>query len=73
MLKVHKKTVASYFVGPDRSLHELTNAHHLIGSQYITTVMRSSPLFRLKGADVKESNPIIDISEEAVSIASDVR
>ncbi|MCZ8487444.1 hypothetical protein O9992_04740 [Vibrio lentus] len=30
--------------------------------------MRSSPLFRLKGADVKESNPIIDISEEAVSL-----
>ncbi|OBT00794.1 hypothetical protein A9261_01605 [Vibrio tasmaniensis] len=56
-----------YFVGPDRSLHELTNAY-LIGSQYITTVMRSSPLFRLKGADVKESNPIIDISEETVSL-----
>ena len=56
-----------YFAGPDRSLHEITNAY-FIGSQYITTVMQSSPLFRLKGADVKESNPIIDISEETVSL-----
>ncbi|CAK3614337.1 hypothetical protein [Vibrio crassostreae] len=56
-----------YFAGPDRGLHEITNAY-FIGSQYITTVMRSSPLFRLKGADVKESNPIIDISEATVSL-----
>ncbi|CDU00920.1 hypothetical protein VCR31J2_90084 [Vibrio coralliirubri] len=56
-----------YFAGPDRGLHEITNAY-FIGSQYITTVMRSSPLFRLKGTDVKESNPIIDISEETVSL-----
>lgn len=56
-----------YFAGPDRGLHEVTNAY-FIGSQYITTVMHSSPLFRLKGADVKESNPIIDISKETVSL-----
>lgn len=56
-----------YFAGPDRGLHEITNAY-FIGSQYITTVMHSSPLFRLKGADVKESNPIIDISKETVSL-----
>ncbi|CDU08774.1 hypothetical protein VCR14J2_240188 [Vibrio coralliirubri] len=56
-----------YFAGPDRGLHEITNAY-FIGSQYITTVMRSSPLFRLKGTDVKESDPIIDISEETVSL-----
>ncbi|KWU00712.1 hypothetical protein APQ14_09320 [Vibrio toranzoniae] len=56
-----------YFAGPDRGLHEITNAY-FIGSQYITTVMYSSPLFRLKGADVKESNPIIDISKETVSL-----
>ncbi|CAK1700783.1 hypothetical protein [Vibrio crassostreae] len=56
-----------YFAGPDRGLHEVTNAY-FIGSQYITTVMHSSPLFRLKGADVKESNPIIDISEATVSL-----
>lgn len=56
-----------YFAGPDRGLHEITNAY-FIGSQYITTVMNSSPLFRLKGADVKESNPIIDISKETVSL-----
>ncbi|CAK1946108.1 conserved hypothetical protein [Vibrio crassostreae] len=56
-----------YFAGPDRGLHEVTNAY-FIGSQYITTVMHSSPLFRLKGTDVKESNPIIDISKETVSL-----
>lgn len=56
-----------YFAGPDHGLHEITNAY-FIGSQYITTVMHSSPLFRLKGADVKESNPIIDISKETVSL-----
>ncbi|CAK2505284.1 hypothetical protein [Vibrio crassostreae] len=56
-----------YFAGPDRGLHEVTNAY-FISSQYITTVMHSSPLFRLKGADVKESNPIIDISKETVSL-----
>ena len=56
-----------YFAGPDHGLHEVTNAY-FIGSQYITTVMHSSPLFRLKGADVKESNPIIDISKETVSL-----
>ncbi|OQQ08918.1 hypothetical protein BK411_06925 [Vibrio splendidus] len=56
-----------YFAGPDRGLHEITNAY-FIGSQYITTVMHSSPLFRLKGTDVKESDPIIDISEETVSL-----
>lgn len=56
-----------YFAGPDHGLHEITNAY-FIDSQYITTVMHSSPLFRLKGADVKESNPIIDISKETVSL-----
>ncbi|MFA0311342.1 hypothetical protein BH581_10545 [Vibrio splendidus] len=56
-----------YFAGPDRSLHEITEAY-FIGSPYITTVMRSSPIFRLKGADVKESDPIIDISKATVSL-----
>ena len=56
-----------YFAGPDRGLHEITNAY-FIGSQYITRMMYSSPMFRLKGTDVKESNPIIDISEETVSL-----
>ncbi|NOH34053.1 hypothetical protein [Vibrio chagasii] len=56
-----------YFAGPDRGLHEITNAY-FIGSQYITRMMYSSPLFRLKGTDVKESNPIIDISEETISM-----
>ncbi|CAH6801838.1 conserved hypothetical protein [Vibrio chagasii] len=56
-----------YFAGPDRGLHEITNAY-FIGSQYITRMMYSSPLFRLKGTDVKESNPIIDISEETISL-----
>ncbi|MGR5555228.1 hypothetical protein ACQKQC_02890 [Vibrio fortis] len=56
-----------YFAGTDSALHEITDTY-FIDSQYITTIMRSSPLFRLTGADVKESNPIIDISEETVSI-----
>ncbi|WP_192889241.1 hypothetical protein [Vibrio bathopelagicus] len=56
-----------YFAGPDRGLHEITSAY-FIGSQYITAVMYSSPLFRLKGTDVKDSNPIINISEETVSL-----
>ncbi|TKF14973.1 hypothetical protein FCV43_19205 [Vibrio genomosp. F6] len=56
-----------YFAGLDRSLHEITNAY-LIGSQYITRMMYSSPLFRLQGTDVKESSPIIDISEETISM-----
>ncbi|MEZ8604906.1 hypothetical protein [Vibrio splendidus] len=56
-----------YFAGPDRGLHEITNAY-FIGSQYITRMMYSSPMFRLKGTDVRESNPIIDISEETVSL-----
>ncbi|MGF1848145.1 hypothetical protein [Vibrio lentus] len=56
-----------YFSGPDRGLHEITKAY-LIGDQYITRMMYSSPLFRLKGTDVKESDPIIDISEETVSL-----
>ncbi|MGF1743745.1 hypothetical protein [Vibrio minamisatsumaniensis] len=55
-----------YFAGPDRGLHEITNAY-FIDSLFITTVMRSSPLFRLNGADVKESNPNLDISEETTS------
>ncbi|MFB9143854.1 hypothetical protein ACFFUO_13915 [Vibrio artabrorum] len=55
-----------YFAGPDRGLHEVTNAY-FIDSLFITTVMRSSPLFRLNGADVKESNPNLDISEETTS------
>lgn len=56
-----------YFAGPDRGLHEITKAY-LIGDQYITRMMYSSPQFRLKGTDVKESDPIIDISEETVSL-----
>ena len=56
-----------YFAGPDRGLHEITSAY-FIGSQYVTRMMYSSPLFRLKGTDVKESNPIIDISEETISM-----
>ncbi len=56
-----------YFAGPDRGLHEITRAY-FIGSQYVTRMMYSSPLFRLKGTDVKESNPIIDISEETISM-----
>lgn len=56
-----------YFAGPDRGLHEITSAY-FIGSQYITAVMYSSPLFRLKGIDVKESDPIIDISEATISM-----
>ncbi|MGR4998112.1 hypothetical protein [Vibrio celticus] len=55
-----------YFAGPDRGLHEITNAY-FIDSLFIKTVMRSSPLFRLNGADVKESNPNLDISEETTS------
>ena len=56
-----------YFAGPDRGLHEITNAY-FIGSQYITRMMYSSPIFRLKGTDIKESNPIIDISEETIAM-----
>ena len=56
-----------YFAGPDRGLHEITSAY-FIGSQYVTRMMYSSPLFRLKGTDVKESSPIIDISEETISM-----
>ncbi|CAV19536.1 hypothetical protein [Vibrio atlanticus] len=56
-----------YFSGPDRGLHEITKTY-FIGSQYITRMMYSSPRFRLRGTDVKENNPIIDISEDTVSL-----
>ena len=55
-----------YFVGSGQGLHEITKAY-FIDSLFITTVMHSSPLFRLNGADVKESNPNLDISEETTS------
>ncbi|WP_394247948.1 hypothetical protein [Vibrio profundi] len=58
---------AIYFAGPDRGLHEITEAY-FIDSRLITRMMYSSPLFRLTGADVKASNPTIDISEETVSL-----
>jgi len=56
-----------YFAGNDGSLHEITDAY-FISSGDITKIMKSSPLFRLKGTDVKESNPILDISEETISM-----
>lgn len=56
-----------YFSGPDRGLHEITKTY-FIGSQYITRMMSSSPRFRLRGTDVKENNPNIDISEDTVSL-----
>ena len=62
-----KEGGSTYFAGPDRGLHEITNAY-FIGSQYITRMMYSSPIFRLKGTDIKESNPIIDISEETIAM-----
>lgn len=56
-----------YFAGSDSALHEITDTY-FIDSQFITTIMSSSPLFRLSGAEVAESDPIIDISKETVSI-----
>ncbi|CAG19255.1 hypothetical protein [Photobacterium profundum] len=56
-----------YFAGTDGALHEITDAY-LLGSSFIPTLMRSSPVFRLNGADVKEKSPNIDISEETVSL-----
>ncbi|MDL5028465.1 hypothetical protein QR676_14595 [Vibrio sp. TMPB1044] len=63
--ETHKDSTI-YFVGSGQGLHEITKAY-FIDSLFITTVMHSSPLFRLNGADVKESNPNLDISEETTS------
>ena len=56
-----------YFAGSDGALHEITDAY-FIGSEHITEIMESSPLFRLNGVNVVEGNPIIDISNNTVSL-----
>ena len=56
-----------YFAGTDGSLHEITDAY-LIDSTFILALMRSSPVFYLNGAEVKEKSPNIDISMETVSL-----
>lgn len=56
-----------YFAGTDGALHEITDAY-LLDSRLIPTLMHSSPVFHLNGADVKEKSPNIDISENTVSL-----
>jgi len=56
-----------YFAGTDGALHEITDAY-LIDSTFTLALMRSSPVFYLNGAEVKEKSLNIDISMETVSL-----
>lgn len=62
-----EEDASMYFAGTDGALHEITDAY-LIDHRLISTLAESSPLFRLKANDVKESDPNIDISSNTVSV-----